>query len=217
MEKEIYENLDICGKCGGKCCKKSGCDYYPEDIKTSAYKEILEILECGNISIVSLLVINEYKGKMLVEPFLYLRARNIDRDVIDLFSFKKQCSMLGDDGCKYSFEERPTGAKMLIPKENGMCSRDSEEINKFKEKWAPYQKTLSKIVKKITGMTPDEIIIEDFKKVLIDVCEENLEGVSEIEKIDMLRTIRMLANVYPNEFDEVIDKYRKDVIRRLIK
>ena len=26
-----YENKEICKKCGGFCCKKSGCDYFVSD------------------------------------------------------------------------------------------------------------------------------------------------------------------------------------------
>ena len=28
-----YENIELCKKCGGYCCKKSGCDYFVSDFE----------------------------------------------------------------------------------------------------------------------------------------------------------------------------------------
>lgn len=29
-----YENKELCAKCGGICCKKSGCDYFVSDFQS---------------------------------------------------------------------------------------------------------------------------------------------------------------------------------------
>lgn len=29
---EMFENKEICKNCGGKCCIKSGCDYFVNDL-----------------------------------------------------------------------------------------------------------------------------------------------------------------------------------------
>ena len=86
---EIIEDKKICSKCGGKYCIKCGCDYWTEDIKDKSLKGILKLLSEENISIVALMHFKNVKGKLINEPFLYLRARNIDRDIIDLLSLKK--------------------------------------------------------------------------------------------------------------------------------
>ena len=52
---ERVENREICGKCGGKCCKKSGCDYSTKDFNDLSVNAIYKKLEEGNISIVSFL------------------------------------------------------------------------------------------------------------------------------------------------------------------
>lgn len=48
-----YENKELCSKCGGRCCKKSGCDYYVSDFKSIDKNTIIKVLETGNVSIVS--------------------------------------------------------------------------------------------------------------------------------------------------------------------
>lgn len=43
MEKQ--ENKDICRCCGGKCCKKSGCDYAPKDFESLKINDLYNKLE----------------------------------------------------------------------------------------------------------------------------------------------------------------------------
>lgn len=98
MEKN--ENLDICRQCGGRCCKKSGCDYSAKDFTDLSFKSLCEILSEGKISIVAFIKFKIlHNGKNIADPFLYLRARNENRDIVDLVSMKTRCSQLGDDGC----------------------------------------------------------------------------------------------------------------------
>lgn len=48
------EDLSICKECGGYCCKKSGCDYWVDDLKDKSYKGILDLLSmkttCSNLT-----------------------------------------------------------------------------------------------------------------------------------------------------------------------
>ena len=71
------EDKDICCECGGICCKKSGCDYVPKDFKNLNTAGILEILENGNVSIVSTLKFTRLNDKLFCNPILFLRARLI--------------------------------------------------------------------------------------------------------------------------------------------
>lgn len=61
------------------CCKKSGCDYSPDDLSPITLNSITKKLEEGNISITSMQLFKYINGKLTNSPFLYLRARNIDR------------------------------------------------------------------------------------------------------------------------------------------
>ncbi len=42
-----YENKEICKECGGKCCKKCGCDYLPKDFEDLSTNGLLERITGG--------------------------------------------------------------------------------------------------------------------------------------------------------------------------
>lgn len=67
MEKN--ENLDICKKCGGMCCKKSGCDLWLDDIEDKTLKGVLQLLASEKYSIVALMNFKMINGKMCNMPF----------------------------------------------------------------------------------------------------------------------------------------------------
>lgn len=58
-----YENKDICRVCKKKCCKKCGCDYYVEDFEVINKESMIKILDTGNVSVVSSMVIKDLKKK----------------------------------------------------------------------------------------------------------------------------------------------------------
>jgi len=98
---------------------------------------------------------------------LYLRARNINRPIVDLLSLKTTCSQLGPTGCNYSLEDRPSGGVNLIPKENNDCYRLIDQL-KIMEFWDYYQKVLSRLVKRITGLSVEENLKKDIENLLYD-------------------------------------------------
>lgn len=191
-----YENKEICAACGGICCKKSGCDYFISDFKTINKNILIELLETGNVSIVSTFIFSN--GNTNIIPFLYLRARNKDRDIVDLFSMKKQCSMLTEKGCSYDLEHRPGGGVNLIPSKD-LCAplRDPRaEI----EKWKPYQGLLSKLVKRYTGKSVDTVIKEDVEEVFYQILTEQFDGIQKREILDITSFITSLVTFFPEEY-----------------
>ena len=112
------ENLEICKQCQGYCCKKSGCDYIPDDFPELSLNFLLAKLYEGYISIVSA---QDFKslpnGQIVNTPFLYLRARNVNRPIVDLLSMKTPCASLTKMGCAFTYEQRPYGGKNLVPVE----------------------------------------------------------------------------------------------------
>lgn len=209
-----YENKNICSSCGGVCCKKSGCDYFVSDFPSITKSEILKALETGNISIVAGIDIQKINGKTIAFPILYLRARNKDRDVVDLFSMKRECSMLTETGCSYDLEHRPSGGATLIPKKNifGIYEcRPSVDHIKELEKWLPHQNLLGKMVKRYTGKSVNEVFREDVERVFFEVMTEQYEGVSELEIHDLGRTLPQLAECFPTELNNAREKYKKAV------
>lgn len=206
-----YENKKLCQECGGLCCKKSGCDYFTTDFGNITKVKIIEALETGNVSIVSAFkAITTYDGKIGFIPLLYLRARNNDRDVIDLFSLKKECSMLTDTGCSYSLEERPSGGKNLIP--GHPCKPYLNPLEEM-QKWKPYQSLLSKIVKRYTGKSVNEVLIDDVEKVCYDILTNQVDGVSPLELIDMKETLEQILPYFPESLNKA--KKRAQEIKKL--
>lgn len=196
----IYENKDICSACGGYCCKKSGCDYATKDFDDLGVNALYQKLEEGNISIVSFLSFKRLgNGMLIANPFLYLRARNSDRGVVDLLSFKKQCSMLKEDGCSYSLEDRPSGGVNLIPKDPKPCKPEVSPFEIVKE-WERYQKVLSRLVKRFTGMSVEAKLREDVIKLFEDILEENFQGVNEVELEDVRGMTPSLLEAFPEEY-----------------
>lgn len=195
------ENKEICARCGGTCCKNSGCDYAPEDFDSIKTEYILKILSEGYVSIVSVQHFDIVNGKLVHWPFLYLRARGEGRGAVDLLSFKKRCVALTPTGCRYNFNRRPTGGKNLVPDPNFDCKPYIPQIEII-NRWEPYQSVLARCVKRLTGKNVYEILREDAKNVFIDCFNKNFDGIAECEIKDMINLIPYLAKVYKAEYEE---------------
>ena len=202
------ENKDVCKNCGGRCCKKSGCDYVPHDFNSLNINDLYNKLEEGNISIVSAVIIDKIKDKTMAIPFLYLRARNMNREIVDLLSMKTTCSMLRSDGCSYSYEERPTGGINFVPVEGGKDCYPRENPEKLIMEWERYQKPLSRLVKRFTGMSVEAKFREDVEQLFYDVLAENYDGVAEVEIADVKSMILQLVLAYPDEYNNALKRYK---------
>lgn len=210
----MIENIDICKKCGGRCCKKSGCDYLPSDFSDLSTNGLFQKLNDGNISVVATFYFEKLpNGKIYANPFLYLRARNLNREIIDLFSMKTTCSQLTLNGCKYVYETRPSMGKNLVPVDGNNCYPDKNPIEMISE-WNSYQKVLSKLVKRFTGLTVEEKLSQDVLKLFIDVAANNFEGIDELEKLDIKSILPTLMQAYPLELESAIEKTKQKVFIR---
>ena len=204
-----YENKEICATCGGICCKKSGCDYFTTDFGVINKNSILEVLETGNVSIVSAFIFNTLgNGKKTLIPFLYLRARNKNRDIIDLFSMKTECSMLTENGCSYDLEHRPGGGVNLIPSK-GACVHLRNPKDEML-KWGQYQGLLSKLVKRYTGKTVNTVIKENVEEVLYQILTEQFDGVQKTEIEDIKSCILDLVKYFPEQYINAKIRKKRD-------
>ena len=208
-----HEDRDVCRECGGFCCKKSGCDYSPKDFKDLSLNGVLNILECGNISIVSVVSFELLpNGKKCCTPFLFLRARNVDRDIVDIMSYRKQCSMLTETGCSYDLEHRPSGGSNLLPlgidPDTGipMCHPD-EDPSTIVRPWESYQKVLTKAVKRLTGKTVEEVFVEQLEELFVTFLKQDFDGISPVEGFQVSLCLPDLIECYP----EVYEKAKKRV------
>ena len=213
----IHENLEICKKCGGYCCKKCGCDYAAEDFLEIKMNYLLEKLNEGYISIVSAQNFERLKnGKIVNTPFLYLRARNLNRPVVDLLSMKTTCASLTKTGCKFDYQNRPFGGKNLIPVDGLHCYPDKDALNIVKS-WSSYQKLLARLVKRLTGKSVEEKLREDVESLFYDLLCNRVEGVLEAELKDIYDMLPILIQTYPTEYLNAQQRYCSCSIRILKK
>lgn len=208
MEKE---NKELCKKCGGFCCIKSGCDYSAKDFDDLRYDALYNVLMEGKTSIVAFLVSKRNKlGHKYIVPFLYLRARNTDREIVDLLSLKTRCSLLTDKGCPYDINDRPSGGVNLIPDKNGCYPL--EDPLEIVMTWKNYQKVLAKLVKRITGKSVEKQLESDIEKLFNDILNENLENVTEREKHEIAPLVKELACIYPSILHKSVSKKQSSEI-----
>lgn len=109
------ENLELCSKCKGKCCKAMGCHFSPDDFEDLSYEGLKKEIDKGYISI------DWWEGNPFdpdnrreIPRAFFLRIRNRNSDVVNA-SWGGICSLLTDKGCILSYNERPKGGRSLIP------------------------------------------------------------------------------------------------------
>lgn len=204
------ENLSVCANCGGKCCKNCGCDYFTTDFRSLKTENILKELESGRISIVAFLHFHRLKsGKIMCNPILLLRARNINRDVVDLLSFKTTCASLEDNRCHYDIIHRPSGGGVLKPSKDGNCY-DIVDRNVELEKWKSFQAPLQRAVKKLTGKSVDEKLREDIINLVYKVLTQDYNDINPSEVASVKEMLPMLKEVYPQEFIKAWYLYKQN-------
>lgn len=171
------ENLEVCKKCGGNCCKNMPGAYSPEDLfkGEEITKESIKrlIMESDNLSIDRWEADEEYG-----EELYYIRPKLVSRkpgmsDWFDLLTLaigkcdseKKvdfaivtdnhQCYFLGENGCKLSYDQRPKNCRDLIPNpENGCYIKEVKEQNMseklyYAKMWEPYSEMIEKVSEEI--------------------------------------------------------------------
>lgn len=124
MKIEFNENRDLCKKCGGICCKKFGCEIFPEDV-IKRYNEISEetlcqLINTGYVSIDCWTAcgnpgkLHPKKEMYEYDRIFFLRMRHINKPICDIYSMGP-CKALTEYGCMLDWDNRPTGGKLLVP------------------------------------------------------------------------------------------------------
>lgn len=203
---EELENKELCAKCGGYCCKAGGCMYFVTDFENMKLEYLSKILETGRVSIKASLRLEMLPNeKIVVNPILYLKARNINHDIIDLVSFQTTCASLEETGCYFDFENRPSGGVLHVPRENGACYSAfdvTSEVNKY----LPYQKILQRLVKRYTGMSIYEKIKEDIEALFIKILTKDFSDVMPEERSTFDSTWGLLIQAYSEQYRNAVGK-----------
>lgn len=151
-ENEKAENPEVCKECGGVCCLRAPCHWSPRDIKDLSYKGLKKMLKEKNyISIVrfpSTVCESALREIQHSGPYYYiLRTRTRSTNIATVASKKHKddlCMLLKPDGCSITFEERPRGARLLIPERNRKC-RHLYDLDDCLYEWKDYQDVLRKL------------------------------------------------------------------------
>lgn len=158
---EKVENFDYCKACGGKCCKNAGCIFFPSDFPNLQFDTLVESLETGRVSVSASFTIDLSRSKAKATPTLYLKAREIGKDKLDLFSIPAACLSLGDDGCYFSLDKRPSGGAIMIPRRDGKKCSGPLTDNEQMDLWVPFQQQLKRVVENYSDLRLNVLISRD--------------------------------------------------------
>lgn len=133
-----YPAAPVCVTCGGECCKRSAGIAYPLDFAEPLFDSLVAAFRSGRWAI------DWVEGE---PPIFYVRPRHVG--VVELRdpSWGGQCVFLGPFGCELSFNERPTGCRMLEPVEvDGAgptpCLSHGHDKYRAAKEWKNYQQIL---------------------------------------------------------------------------
>ena len=138
----LYLNPTICQECGGKCCKRHPGAAFPDDITRNYGKDMLAALvsafqdgytiDCWEGELGDGYPKNSeygidddydeyYEAEDGYHTGYYIRPRCSKDDDSRLYNYTYggRCLFLTATGCKLAPELRPTGCRMLEPKEGG--------------------------------------------------------------------------------------------------
>ncbi|MFV0484717.1 MAG: hypothetical protein ACK5MU_00590 [Candidatus Saccharimonadales bacterium] len=147
-EAERNENADLCGRCGGQCCKATPCTYFPSDFgEILTMDALLERIHAGKAT---LLRVEGCQSRVMT-------SRTRDHDGLDVISreewvlngrkipYLRECALLTPTGCSLSLAERPSAGAMYVPR--FICGVRSCYMPRVsvRESWDPYQPLLMQL------------------------------------------------------------------------
>lgn len=137
-------NEALCKKCNGKCCKRCGCSYFPEDFKFELTFENLKFeIDKGFIAIDAIFYLDS-PYKQLDNPVYYLRVRNTN-DITPIgINSSGTCKRLIKNRCWFETKDRPSGGKYYIPFWSGCYTLYTSQ--EFIDFWIPYQEVLMLLI-----------------------------------------------------------------------
>ena len=199
QDKLRVENNNMCAKCGGLCCKKSGCGYIVQDFESFRFDDLKRKLDEGNISIKACLKVDYVGGKRTQKMVLVLKARSVDKGVVDLISASSQCKMWTPQGCSYSLADRPSLGAGLIPDINNECHENKYSYDEVVADWEKHQAGLEKLVKIYTGKKPAQVYHEQFIETMAPILAKRMLGITNftLGEEELVEQIPFLRETFP--------------------
>jgi hypothetical protein len=104
------ENADLCGPCGGQCCKSYPGAYHPAQFGPNL-EGVEQLLRAGKAAI------DWWEGELrdYEGTSYYLRAAIAGVNSVFHPAFGGSCAMLTETGCSLSWDVRPLDCRMLKP------------------------------------------------------------------------------------------------------
>lgn len=149
-----YVKPDVCGPCGGACCKQMPGTAFPSDFgrtRAAVLAKVEERLRSG------LWCIDWWEGAIergAPAPGYFLRPSTVDektRGLVMNGSWGGTCSNLGPEGCQI-FDERPAGCRGLEPhvtKKGPACRVKYGDKKSAVMAWLPFHAELKRIGVKV--------------------------------------------------------------------
>lgn len=135
-------NHSVCKKCGGMCCRNTGCYFSTKDFEEISFESLHALLSKGYTSISP--VSTALTG---LDNSLLLKVRNVNEPIVITEELEpSRCILLGDNGCTLKDGERPYGGSSLIPMANASCII-GYTLREAVEEWSPYQDLLMKLAR----------------------------------------------------------------------
>jgi hypothetical protein len=121
------ENLMLCEKCGGRCCKSCSGIYRLSDFGGCTENKIKNIEE---MLFRKQLVIDWWEAS---EPMYFLRPPHHESTYPRDPTYGGTCIHLGPSGCSKKFEERPYICRSLVPNRlgYGACNFSQGTLSKY--------------------------------------------------------------------------------------
>lgn len=160
----MYENPELCAKCGGECCNRHPGAYMPEDFLQAGKQDMPAALEAAFAS--GMIVVDWWEGDPRSEhedwntdnlsKAYYVRPRMLqDEEGIFCAGWWGTCIFLEPTGCKLGADARPSGCKLLEPRaeKDGDCKCVCHGATKKDASiaWIPHTDVLLEAARRFEG------------------------------------------------------------------
>lgn len=133
-------NESICRACGGACCKSYPGTAWPEQFGPDILSGLRKALASGEWEIDWWEgVLDGIDSPNFIRPAVKIDDRNTEAKLRRGLR-RGECVFLSDEGCKLSWEERPSMCKALVPNASMVCDDVGEYTKEAGARaWIPFQ------------------------------------------------------------------------------
>lgn len=165
-----YTNKELCKRCGGRCCKSSGCLYAPEDFEEISFNSLMELYEKNKVMFMH---VGPWVGIWKITWVLATPKVNGKRVIYDMIEEPQgNCVFLTEKGCALEYHHRPRGGKNLIPleKDGKICCKALYNLEKAADDWEIYNELIAVVIDHIEAIEQQNKKVNLFNHELCTLC-----------------------------------------------